>query len=214
MNTLAVLSFRTIVMYFVILLIFRVMGKREIGELGILDLVVFMMIAEMAVVAIVDLKISLIEAFIPMLILLGIQITLAYISLKNRKIRELLDGKPTIIIYNGKIDEKAMRKERYNFDDLLQQLRTKDIFDLSEVAFALLEPSGELTVMKKPPGKEAELALPLILDGEIQLQNVKYMNRTKEWLFRELHERGHYSIHSISFCIYRNGKLYIDEKDE
>lgn len=202
-------------MFFILLLIFRLMGKREVGELSVLDLVVFMMIAEMAVVAIVDLKISMVEAVVPMLLLLGIQISLAYISLKSKRMRDLLDGKPTIIIHNGKIDERAMKKERYNFDDLLQQLRARDIFNLAEVEFAILEPSGELTVMNKSKlngSRQEGFPLPLILDGDIQPRHLKQINKTSDWLIQQVQEQGYDSINRISFCLFYNGKFYIDEK--
>ncbi|WP_042345672.1 DUF421 domain-containing protein [Bacillus massiliigorillae] len=216
MESLLYIGLRTIIMFFILFLIFRVMGKREIGELSVLDLVIFMMIAETGVVAIVDLEISMFEALVPMVLLLGIQITIAFISLKSKKLREILEGKPTIIIHNGKIDERAMKKERYNFDDLLQQLRARDVFDLNEVEFAILETSGDLTVMKKSKQlDEAQVTfpLPLILDGEIQPRHLQQINQTNDWLLEQLRERGYDSVHDISFCMIHNGKFYIDEKD-
>ena len=130
MGVLFIIVFRTIFMYLLVLLIFRLMGKREIGELSLLDLIVFIMIAEMAVIAIESPKSKLTEAILPMLILMLIQIGFSQLSLRSRWFRVLIDGKPSIIIYNGKIDEKVMRKQRYNFDDLLSQLREKDIFNI------------------------------------------------------------------------------------
>lgn len=140
---------RTLFLYFLIVLIFRLMGKREIGELSILDLVVFIMIAEMAVTAIEAPSDPLINTVIPMLILMIIQISLAYLSLKNQKIRHILDGKPTIIINRGKVDEQAMRTQRYNFDDLMTQLRDKNINNVADVEFAILEPTGKLSVIER-----------------------------------------------------------------
>ncbi len=107
------------------------------------------MIAELAVVAIEDTSTPLFDALLPMIILMVVQILLAFVSLKNKKVRELLDGKPTIIINNGKIDEDMMRRQRYNFDDLLLQLREKDIRNIDEVEYAILETSGKLSVIKK-----------------------------------------------------------------
>lgn len=123
MEDIFIITFRTIVLYFIILVIFRLMGKREIGELSILDLVVSIMIAEIAVLAIENVKDKLLHTIVPIVVLMIIQVSLAFISLKSQKIRQLLDGKPTIIIKQGKIDERAMRSQRYNFDDLLMQLR-------------------------------------------------------------------------------------------
>ncbi len=145
---------RTLLLYGVILFIFRVMGKREIGELSILDLVVFIMIGEMAVIAIEQPKDSIFHTIVPMIVLTIAQIAFAYFSLKSEMFRRLVDGSPTIIINNGKIDEKAMRKQRYNFDDLLIQLREKNIKNIADVEFAILEPSGKLSVFEKEKVKK------------------------------------------------------------
>ena len=122
-----IILFRTLFLYSVILLIFRLMGKREIGELSILDFVVYIMIAEMASLAIENTKDPLINTLLPIIILVVVQITMAILSLKSKKFRDIVDGKPTVIINNGKIDEKAMRAQRYNFDDLLLQLDRKSV---------------------------------------------------------------------------------------
>ncbi|WP_050615890.1 DUF421 domain-containing protein [Bacillus testis] len=206
---------RTLFMYVFLLIIFRLMGKREIAELSILDLVVFLMIAELAAVSIEDTEMPLYKVILPIVALLIIQLALALLSLRNKKIRELLDGKPTIIIHQGKIDEKAMKKERYNYDDLLQQLREKEVFSLDEVAFAILEPSGDLSVMKKnnkPGNYEYELALPLILDGVILEDHLRKMNLTRPWLCEQLEYRGISHESEISFCSYHHGKFVISKK--
>ncbi len=209
-----IISFRTIVMYFLILLVFRIMGKREVAELGVQDLVVFLILAEIVAVAIVDPEIKIWEVIIPMVLLLIIQLLLSYISLKNQRLREILDGKPTLLISYGKIDEQAMKKERYNFDDLIQRLREKDIFDLAEVAFAILEPSGQLTVLKKETEKNAMgLPLPLILDGIIQTEHLRKLKYESAWLVKELQQRGYEDVQAISYCSYNNGKFYVDLKD-
>ena len=214
MEAVLIISFRTIVMYFLILLVFRIMGKREVAELGVQDLVVFLILAEIVAVAIVDPEIKIWEVIIPMVLLLIIQLLLSYISLKNQRLREILDGKPTLLISYGKIDEQAMKKERYNFDDLIQRLREKDIFDLAEVAFAILEPSGQLTVLKKETEKKAMgLPLPLILDGIIQTEHLRKLKYESTWLVKELQQRGYEDVQAISYCSYNNGKFYVDLKD-
>ncbi|MCR3919269.1 DUF421 domain-containing protein, partial [Bacillus licheniformis] len=149
MDEILALTFRTIVLYFIIFILFRLMGKREIGELSILDLVVFIMMAEIAVLAIENLDDHLLHTIIPILVLTLIQVIFAYLSLKNQKIRRLLDGKPTIIIDRGKIDEHAMRTQRYNYDDLMTQLRDKNVERIGDVSYAILEPTGKLSVFTK-----------------------------------------------------------------
>ncbi|MFS0775836.1 DUF421 domain-containing protein [Neobacillus sp. 3P2-tot-E-2] len=213
------IMFRTIFFYVLILLFFRVMGKREIGELSILDLVVFVMIGEMAIVSIDNPKRPLIETIIPMVLLVLIQIGLAMLSLKSKRFRDLVDGKPTIIINKGKIDEQAMRKQRYNFDDLLTQLREKDIRSIADVEFAILESSGSLSVIEKinnPNGepKEGDITIPLIIDGVIEEENLLRINKTNFWLRQELKKLGYRDIRKLSFCSYENGKFFVDIMDE
>ncbi|KMJ60552.1 membrane protein [Bacillus sp. LL01] len=215
---------RTIFLYIVILFIFRVMGKREIGELSVLDLVVFIMIAEMAVMAIENPKDPLIHTMVPMFLLMGIQILLAYVSLKSRRFRNVIDGKPSVIINNGKIDEKVMKKQRYNFDDLLIQLRDKNVKNVADVEFAILEPSGKLSVFEKKQDEgtspdehqeeEGTLNLPLIMDGAIQEEHLKKINKTNLWLRQQLRSLGYKNFKNISFCSYNKGVFFIDLKDE
>jgi len=201
-------------MYFLIIVIFRLMGKREIGEMSLLDLVVFLMITEVAVIAIEDSKISLIQAIVPMVFLMIIQISLAKLSLKIPKLRKLVDGKPTIIIHKGKVDERAMKSQRYNFDDLLLQLREKGIFSLEEVDFAILESSGKLSVMKKNSSKETTvIPLPLILDGVIQDENLSYLNIREDWFLEQLQLQGYPDYRGISYCSLYQGAFTVDEKD-
>lgn len=212
-----IILFRTIMLYILILVIFRVMGKREIGELSILDLVVFIMIAEMAVVGIEDTKDPIMHTVFPMLLLMFIQILFAVISLKSKRFRDFVDGEPTMIIKQGKIDEKAMRKQRYNFDDLLMQLREKDIRRISDVEFAILEASGKLSVFEKEKKSdliEGDITIPLIIDGVINEDHLTRMGKTNLWLRQELRKLGYQDIKKISFCSFENGKFFIDIMDE
>ncbi|GAA0295097.1 DUF421 domain-containing protein [Gracilibacillus halotolerans] len=211
---------RTIFYYTVIVIIFRMMGKREIGELSLLDIVVYIMIAELAVVTIEDLEIEYWFTLIPMAILLIIQRLTAFISLKSPLFRTYFEGKPSIIITNGKIDEHEMKKNRYNFTDLLQQLRENGTESINDVEFAILEPSGKLSVIEKKDDDKSVypmsgLVLPLIVDGKIQQDALKNIQRDEKWLRKILKEKGFPDFNEISFCsIDRNNEWYIDKKNE
>ncbi|MFC3883057.1 DUF421 domain-containing protein [Bacillus songklensis] len=216
---LLIIAARTIFLYFLIMFIFRLMGKREIGELSILDLVVFIMIAEMAVIAIENPEDALSHTIVPMAVLMLVQIGLAYWSLKNQKVREILDGKPSVIIEHGKINEQEMKKQRYNFNDLLLQLREKNVKNITDVEFAILEPSGKLSVFEKEENNSGEkkkenLNLPFIMDGTIQEEHLLRANKTNLWLRQELRKLGYKEIKDISYCSYNNGVFYIDLKDQ
>lgn len=201
---------RVLMLYALIILIFRAMGKREIGELSILDLVIFMMIAEMAVIAIENVEMPFVDAILPMVILTIIQIIMAFLSLKSQKFRRLLDGNPIIIINNGKIDMNAMRKLRYNFDDLLLQLRENKIGDIRDVEYAILETSGKLAVF--PKKGESPLVFPLIIDGEIQENHLEKIQKTRAWLCQQLSELGYSDIGQIAYCSYRDNEFFVNLK--
>lgn len=212
MEIYGIISLRVVVVYLLIVLIFRWMGKREIGELGVIDLVVFIMIADIGVIAIERYNESFFKPILPMGILVLIQIIFSHLSLRSRNFRKLVDGEPSIIIKDGKIIEKQMKKQRYNFDDLLMQLRENNIRYISDVEFAILEPTGKLSVIKKEKNKTG-YTVGLIIDGELQEEKLSELNLNKEWLYDELNKRGIKNLKEISFCSYENGKLYIDKNN-
>ncbi|WP_416827444.1 DUF421 domain-containing protein [Ectobacillus polymachus] len=210
---------RTILLYAIIIILFRLMGKRELGELNVLDLVVFLMLSELAVIAIENLDKHVSHQIVPMTVLAALQLCVAYISIKSQRARRLLEGEAVILIREGKIDEKQMRKQRYNLDDLLLQLREKDIGDVRDVEYAILEPSGKLSVFPKErsdKNKESThvFTLPLIMDGVIQDQHLQMINKTNLWLRQKLRELGYKDIKNISYCTYQNGQFFIDMTDE
>ncbi|SDY47461.1 Uncharacterized membrane protein YcaP, DUF421 family [Evansella caseinilytica] len=211
---------RTVVIYVIILIVFRLMGKREVGELSVVDFVISIMLAELAVISIENETTPMVKQILPMVVLMMIQISLAFLALKSQKLRKLIDGTPSIIIRNGKIDEKEMRRQRYNFDDLMQQLRQKDVKYLSDVEFAILEPTGDLSIIKKEKGSEGKayasyLPLPLILDGKIQHEHLEQMGKTQLWLRQQLRKLGFRDVKKISYCsLDENEQFFIDLIDD
>ncbi|WP_242253467.1 MULTISPECIES: DUF421 domain-containing protein [Bacillus cereus group] len=209
---------RTMLLYIIILIIFRLMGKREIGELSVLDLVVFIMLGEMAVVAIENTDKSLWHQLVPMTFLMCIQIILSVISLKYQRFRHLIEGEPAILVNAGKIDEKKMRKQRYNIDDLMMQLREQGVGDVRDVEYAILEPSGKLSVFQKQKSKKSKndmpiFTLPLIIDGEIQSNHLQMIEHTDEWLIEKLKKLGYNDIKQILYCSFQNGQFFVDVKE-
>lgn len=210
---------RTMLLYVVILIIFRLMGKREIGELSVLDLVVFIMLGEMAVVAIENTDKSLWHQLVPMVLLMAVQITLSMVSLKNQRIRHLIEGEPAVIVNAGKIDEKQMRKQRYNIDDLMMQLREQGVGDIRDVEYAILEPSGKLSVFQKQKSKKSKndtplFSLPLIIDGEIQYKHLQMIEHSDGWLVEKLKNLGHNDVKKILYCSFQNGQFFVDVKEK
>jgi len=212
MDYLIVLS-RTVIFYLVITAIYRFMGKREIGQLGMVDLIVSILIAELAAMAIENRSESIFLSLFPIILLVIVQIGMSYISLKNSKIRNLFDGNPSVIINRGKINFKEMVKQRYNVDDLLTQLREKHIRSIEEVDYAVLETSGKLSVFDKNSKLYGEYPMPLILDGEIDYDTLRQINKTDEWLETSL-KNENVNLEDVFYAFYRNKKLFlIRDKD-
>jgi len=204
---------RTAIFYLVITAIYRFMGKREIGQLGMVDLIVSILIAELAAMAIENRSESIFLSLFPIILLVIIQVCMSYISLKNSKIRNLFDGNPSVIINRGKINFREMVKQRYNIDDLLTQLREKQVRSIEDVDYAVLETSGKLSVFKKDSKLFGEYPMPLILDGEIDYDTLRQINKTNEWLEKCLRDEN-VSLEDIFYAFYRNKKLFlIRDKD-
>lgn len=203
------LIFKTLFFYFFIVLAYRIMGKREVGELSIIDLIVSVLIAELVAISLENEKNSVLVAIIPISLLVLCQISVAFLSLKEKRVRKLFEGEPSFIINDGKLKIKEMIKQRYSIDDLLQQLREKEIRSIKEVEYAILETSGKLSVFKKDE-KEKTFPLPLIIEGKIDEKALQQLNKSKTWLESEISE----PLDNIFYGFYKNNKIYIIKKNE
>ena len=151
-------TLRTILLYIVIIAAIRIMGKRQISEMQTSELVITLLMSNIASIPMQDTDQSMLSGIIPIMILLVCEISISYLMLKRSKIRRLICGKPVIIINNGKIDRDAMMQLRISTEDMFEQLRQKDIFDINEVAYAIIETNGKLSVMKKPENDNVTLS--------------------------------------------------------
>lgn len=200
---------RTIFFYFFIFIVYRIMGKREVGQLGIIDLIVSILIAELVVISIENYDNNIFLSIVPILTLLILQVTLAFLSLRKPKFRIFLDGNPSIMIQNGKVNYKEMLKQKYNLDDLLVQLRDKGYRSIEEIEYAILENSGTLSVFPYPKDKnKTPLPLPLILDGHIQTETLKRLNKTESWV-KELLKNKHLHIKDVFYAFYKDNNIFI-----
>ena len=190
------------------------MGKREIGQLGVIDLIVSILIAELVAISIEETENPIYLTIIPITVLVILEVLFAYISIKSRKFRTIFDGKPSLIICNGKINYKEMVKQRYSLDDLLVSLRQQGIKELDMVEYAFLEPNGELSVFKYNLFKlKSSYPMPLILDGSIQKGALKHIHKTEAWLKSELSNKN-LTYEDIFYAFYKNKKIYIIKKTE
>lgn len=204
---------RTILFYIIITVLYRFMGKREVGQLGIVDLIVSILIAELAAISIDNRTESIFLSIIPIVVLVLIQMGMAYYSLKNQKVRDAFDGTPSVMINRGKINFKEMVKQRYNIDDLLTQLREQHIKSIEEVDYAILETSGKLSVFKKKDNRFGDYPLPLILDGKIQEDTLKQIQKNEKWLQKTLTEEK-VNIEEIFYAFYQEKNIFIIKKED
>ena len=204
-----IILYRSVFFYFLVTILYRIMGKREIGELSIMDFIVSIFIAELVAISIENYKQSILASLIPVLALFLIQIGLSYLSMKNKKIRDVLDGNPSIIIENGKVNFKEMKRQRYNIEDLLMQLRDNSIKSINEIDYAILETNGKLSIFKKDNNND--YPLPLILNGIIDKNTLRRINKNEKWLRLELNDRC-IELDEVFYCFYSNDNLYIIEK--
>ena len=203
---------KTIFLYIFILVIFRLMGKREIKELSIGDLVISLLITEIASISIENYKESILFSVAPILILLLFEIFGSYLSIKFNKFKHFVDGKPSLIINKGKINYKEMIKQRYALDDLMLELRNNNIKDLKDVEYAVLENNGNLNIFKYEfLDRNSDLPFPLILDGSIQKSTLDYLEKNEKWLINNL--KG-INIEEIFYAFYKNNKVYIIKRNE
>ncbi len=189
---------RSILLYIIILAVMRLMGKREVGQLQPFELVIAIMIADLASIPMTDTGIPIQNGIVPILGLLFMHLVISMLNMKSIKAREIICGKPTILIYRGKLREKELRKERFTINELQERLRGQNISSLGDVEYAILETSGELTVIPKPSkrgtipedfGIEPEyegIPYDLVIDGVIMEKNLKEIGKDYNWLKKEV----------------------------
>lgn len=211
MNDFIIIGFRTIFLYAFIVVILRVMGKREVGELSVIDVVIFVIMAEVVAFSLDSPDKKMINSIYPVLLLLGIQLLTSYLSLKSKKFRDVVDGDPTLIIQDGVIQEEEMRKQRYNLDDLFQQLREQQIGSVRDVSYAYLEPSGNLSVFTND---NTQPVLALVSDGIIQSRHIKMIGKSEDWVVQELEAQGVNDVKQVFYCSFEDGKLHFQLKRE
>ena len=212
MNDYLIIALKTLLFLVVILVIMKIMGKREVGQLNTFDIVIFFMISELFSLSIDNYNQNVFKVLLPILIIFLVQIVISSKKKKSNKLRKILEENPTFIINNGIIDKEKMKKLRYNLDDLMQQIRSNGIDSVSQVKFAILESNGELSIIEK--GKEnTKVPFPLIKDGKIDDKILKILNKDDKWLKDKLIDNGYDNETQIFLCMLeKNDHLFIVEK--
>lgn len=203
------LILKTFILYFFIVLMYRIMGKKEVGKLSIIDLIVSILIAELAAISIENSDKSVFFSIVPIIVLVAIEMSVSYITLKNPKIRKIVDGNPTVIVKKGKVDFKEMSKLRYSIDDLITQLRGKEVKSIEEIDYAVLENNGTLSVFKK----SKDYPMPIIIDGNIDYEVLKGMNKNVKWISDILKSKN-ISLDDVFYAFHTKDRTFIIKKSE
>ncbi len=189
---------RAIILYIIVLVVMRLMGKREIGQLQPFELAISIMIADLASIPMTETGIPISNGIIPILGLLVMHLMISMINIKSMKAREVICGKPRILIYRGKIDESALKKERFTINELQERLRGNNVVNIGDVEYAILETSGQVTVIQKPnkrtvipedlnimPDYEG-ITYDLVVDGKVMYDNLKALGKDYNWLKKQV----------------------------
>ena len=199
---------RTLFFYFFVTFAYRIMGKREVGQLGIVDLIVSILIAELVAISIENVDKSIMLTIAPISLLVVIEVALAYLSTKSRWFRQVFTSKPSVIINHGVINYKEMIKQRYSLDDLLVSLRQASIKSIEDVEYAFLESNGKLSIFKYNLFKtDSAYPAPIVVDGVIQENTLKNIRKNKIWIKLYLRKQN-INLEDIFYAFYKNGKIY------
>ena len=221
-----IIFIRSILLYIIVLIVMRLMGKREIGQLQPFELAISIMIADLASTPMADTGIPLTNGIIPILALLVMHLVISILNIKSIKARQILCGKPSILIYRGKINEKNLKKERFTVNELEERLRGNNIVNIGDVEYAILETSGQITVIQKPNkrttipedfGIEPEyegIAYDLIVDGKVMYENLKILKKDYDWLKKQVNKFEILPEQALLATIDGKGNFFCQKKEE
>ena len=215
-----IIFFRAIILYVFVLIVMRLMGKREIGQLQPFELAISIMIADLSTVPMADTGIPIFNGIIPILGLLLMHLLISVLNLKSLKAREIICGKPRILIYRGRIDEKALKKERFTINELQERLRGNNVINIGDVEYAILETSGQVTVIQKPEKRNTipedfniippyeGISYDLVVDGKVMKDNLDILGKDYQWLEKELGKMNIKPEEALVATIDGNGKIF------
>ncbi|MBD8922161.1 DUF421 domain-containing protein [bacterium] len=217
--------FRSILIYIFVLIVMRLMGKREIGQLQPFELAIAIMIADLASIPMTDSGIPITNGIISILGLLLMHLVISFLNVKSIKAREIICGKPTILIYRGKIDEKALKKERFTINELEERLRGNNIYNLGDVEYAILETSGQITVIQKPEKRNTipedfniipdyeGIPYDLVVDGKIMEKNLQAIGKNYQWLKKQVEKFNMKPEEALIVTYDAKGQIFCQKKE-
>ena len=202
---------RTLIIYVLLSFSLKVMGKRQLGELDVTELVSTLLVSEIASLPIDDPDLPLLNAILPILFILSLEVLLSTIKNKSEKLKRKIEGEPVYIIYKGRLLQKALRDNRISVNELMSEIRAQGIGDISEVNYAILEQNGSLSVLNKSDGN---ISHPIIIDGEVNRSALKSNGFDDNWLRARLDESRVSKKNVFLMTVDDEGKIYIIERDK
>lgn len=218
--------FRAIVLYIIVLIVMRLMGKREIGQMQPFELAISIMIADLAATPMAETGIPITNGIMPILGLLVMHLVISMINLKSTKAREIIFGKPSILIFRGKVDEKVLKRERFTINELEERLRDNNIFNIGDVEYAVLETSGQVTVIPKPnkrpttpedfniEPKYEGIPYDLVVDGKVMYKNLEKLGKNYVWLKKQTEKFGIKPEDALIVTIDGNNQFFCQAKEK
>lgn len=217
---------RSIILYIIVLIVMRLMGKREIGQLQPFELAIAIMIADLASIPMTETGVPIFNGIVPILGLLVMHLLISLINLKSIKLRGIICGMPRILIYRGKIDEDALVKERFTINELQERLRDKNIVNIGDIEYAILETSGQVTIIEKPnkrptipedfgimPDYEG-IPYDLVIDGKIMNKNLKEIGKDYNWLEEQVEKFGFKPEDALIVTFDGSGQIFCQQKEK
>lgn len=219
--------FRVFILYIFVIVAMRIMGKRQVGELQPYELVTAIMLSELAALPMQDAGIPLLYGIVPIIVLIILEILSSYLTLRFQPFRKILCGVPSIIIKDGQVIEKELQRQRFNLDDLMEELRLLGYIDLSDIQYAIMETGGKLSVIPtfkktsvtkddlKIKGNDPTLPISIILDGKVNYENLNISGHDENWLINNLRKRNINNFKDVFIALIdSNENLYIQKRGE
>ena len=218
--------FRSIVLYVIVLIVMRLMGKREIGQLQPFELAISIMIADLASIPMTDTGVPIFNGIIPILGLLIMHLLISMINMKSSKAREIICGRPSILIYRGKINENNLKKERFTINELEERLRGNNVINLGDVEYAILETSGQVTVIQKPDKRNTipqdfnimpeyeGIPYDLVVDGKVMVENLKKIGKDYNWLRKQVEKFNMKPEEALVVTLDGKGQIFCQKKEK
>ena len=218
--------FRSIVLYILVLIVMRLMGKREIGQLQPFELAIAIMIADLASIPMTEIGIPIYYGIVPILGLLMMHMFISFLNMKSIKAREILCGRPSILIYRGKIIEQELKKQRFTINELEERLRGNNVFNIGDVEYAILETSGQVTVIQKPGKRNVTpedlnispdyegIPYDLVVDGKVMTENLKELGKNYKWLEKQTEKFNMKPEEALVVTLDAKGQIFCQKKEK